>query len=181
MPGGAANVVLGGLSQGCAASLVALLLWDGAPLAAAVGMCGWLPFAERLIEKTDGGGDNDARDDDDGFDPFTRDDDDGLDGESASGPAATAVGCLKDELELIDDGSPGETLRFQDIPIFLGHGTEDDRVNVVLGRRANECLTTMGGDVSWNEYEGLGHWYSGPMLRDLVDFIYKQTGWGNKQ
>lgn len=49
VPGGARNVVFGGLSQGCAASLVALLLWEGEDLRAVVGMCGRLPFAERLM------------------------------------------------------------------------------------------------------------------------------------
>ncbi|KAL2012175.1 hypothetical protein VTN00DRAFT_4893 [Thermoascus crustaceus] len=46
--GGERNVILGGLSQGCAASLIALLLWDGKPLAAAVGMCGWLAFRRQM-------------------------------------------------------------------------------------------------------------------------------------
>ena len=41
---GAKNVVLMGLSQGCAASIISLLTWQGEPLGAAVGMCGWLPF-----------------------------------------------------------------------------------------------------------------------------------------
>ena len=47
---GAGNVVLGGLSQGCAASLVALLMWQGEPLCAAFGMCGWLPFRKQMEE-----------------------------------------------------------------------------------------------------------------------------------
>lgn len=184
VPGGEASVVLGGLSQGCAAGLVALLLWEGPPLAAVVGMCGWLPYAERLVENAGGGGGDGVCDEegDDGFDPFAREEgDDGPDDGSACSPAAAAVGWLRDEIGLVDAASPAGTLRFQDIPIFLGHGTEDDRVSVVLGRRATECLTTMGGEVSWNEYQGLGHWYSGPMLRDLVGFIRKQTGWENEQ
>ena len=41
---GKENVVLWGLSQGCATSLAALLLWDGEPFAAVVGTCGWLPL-----------------------------------------------------------------------------------------------------------------------------------------
>ncbi|KAI4187693.1 MAG: hypothetical protein L6R41_002639 [Letrouitia leprolyta] len=40
----AENVVLGGLSQGCAAAMISLLTWDGEPIAAGFGMCGWLPF-----------------------------------------------------------------------------------------------------------------------------------------
>lgn len=38
----------GGLSQGCAAALVAGLLWRGE---AVVGLCGWLPLAGRLMEE----------------------------------------------------------------------------------------------------------------------------------
>lgn len=54
VPGDARNVVLGGLGQGCAASLVAMLLWEGPPLGAVVGMCGWLPFVGRLDEEVEG-------------------------------------------------------------------------------------------------------------------------------
>lgn len=46
--GGAADVVLGRLSQGCAAARVALLLWEGKRPGAFVGMCGWLPVAARF-------------------------------------------------------------------------------------------------------------------------------------
>lgn len=41
---GGDNVVLWGLSQGCTTSLASLLMWDSSPLAAVVGMCGYLPF-----------------------------------------------------------------------------------------------------------------------------------------
>lgn len=47
---GGQHVVLGGLSQGCAAALVAGLLWRGEALGAVVGLCGWLPLAGRLME-----------------------------------------------------------------------------------------------------------------------------------
>jgi len=70
---GAKNVVLGGLSQGCAAALVSMLLWEAEPLAAMFGMCGWLPFRKRMqdiVESATGTGDG-AEDDDD--DPFTKD------------------------------------------------------------------------------------------------------------
>lgn len=45
--------VLGGLSQGCAAALVATLLWEGGRLGALVGMCGWLPYAARMSEEVE--------------------------------------------------------------------------------------------------------------------------------
>src|SRR5436189_5036386 len=60
--GSAGNVVLGGLSQGCAASLISHLLWDGEPLAAAVGMCGWLPFRTNMENITRGVHDTEVED-----------------------------------------------------------------------------------------------------------------------
>lgn len=73
---GKENVVLWGLSQGCATSLTALLTWDGEPLAATVGMCGYLPFANHIEEivkgKSLGSCDNGFREDgeDEDKDPF---------------------------------------------------------------------------------------------------------------
>lgn len=49
--GGVSSIVFGGLSQGCAASLIALLLWEGESIGADLGMCGWLPFRMRLDEQ----------------------------------------------------------------------------------------------------------------------------------
>lgn len=71
LPGGTPDLVFGGVSQGCAAALTAFLLWEGEALGAVVGMCGYLPFAEWLIEQMSR--DVDSVDDD--FDPFQRDSD----------------------------------------------------------------------------------------------------------
>ncbi len=63
-------------------------------------------------------------------------------------------------------------LSFQSVPIFLGHGTDDEKVPISLGRTAVRALRDAGvEDVEWKEYSGLGHWYSGAMLGDLVIFI----------
>lgn len=67
---GGEHVVLGGLSQGCAAALVAGLLWRGEALGAVVGLCGWLPLAGRLmevLEERSGDGDDDGDGDGDGI------------------------------------------------------------------------------------------------------------------
>lgn len=65
---GAGNVVLGGLSQGCAALMTAMLLWDGDPPAGVFGMCGWLPFRKHLEDIAAGSEENIAEEDD----PFAR-------------------------------------------------------------------------------------------------------------
>ncbi|KAG8166209.1 hypothetical protein KVR01_004761 [Diaporthe batatas] len=171
VPGGARNVVLGGLSQGCAASLVALLLWEGEGLGGVVGMCGRLPFADRIIaEARDEGGYQEL-----GFDPFAADGSDAGDvghgSEVEDTPVRKAAGWLREQLDLPAPEASSGILPLQKVPIFLGHGAQDEKVSIELGRRAAECLETLGARVCWKEYGDLGHWYSPEMLGDLACFL----------
>lgn len=80
---GVARVVIGGLSQGCAAALHVLLNFGGqAPMAGFIGVSRWLPFAEILdptvVDRDDGGEDED---DIFGFDGGDRDETEHKDGE----------------------------------------------------------------------------------------------------
>ncbi|KAF7508059.1 hypothetical protein GJ744_009641 [Endocarpon pusillum] len=187
---GASNVVLGGLSQGCAASLVSLLLWEGETLAAGVGMCGWLPYRKKMeavLRNQDLGASSADEDEDD--DIFQRaGDDQNEQGEDAKGdkeqesneltsPMIKAVGFLRDEIEFprtTDAAAPAD-LKLQNIPIFLGHGVLDEKVSIDLGRSAAGFLEAMEVDVQWKEYASLGHWYSEDMLRDMVLFLEAHT------
>lgn len=178
VPGGAKNVVLGGLSQGCAASLVALLLWEGEDLGAVVGMCGRLPFAERLMAEIRGQEDEQHDNGSLGFDPFAVDachESESSDG-AASTPAQRAVAWLREQLDLPALQQPTELQPVQRIPIFLGHGGQDEKVSIELGRRASECLDKLGARVCWKEYDDLGHWYSDGMLNDLLHFLAGNLG-----
>ncbi|KAI3325028.1 alpha/beta-hydrolase [Xylariaceae sp. AK1471] len=272
VPGGAANAILGGLSQGCAASLIALLLWEGDGLAAAFGMCGWLPYAVRMgeemqedkpsqghrfgedVQTEEDGGDSSIQEhelteregighgkvpekgymfeegtrpdldseltlgstpdedpeydgnseesiedsesdvvsdsddeelalDDDAlsFSPAQEDDFNPFESDTVpdhtSDPTERAIAWLREELQVPNTSTADSSLRFHNIPLFLGHGVLDDRVSINLGRAASTRLARLGVNVSWNEYEGLGHWYSGPMLWDLVGFLREKTGW----
>lgn len=174
VPGGAKNVVLGGLSQGCAASLVALLLWEGEDLGAVVGMCGWLPFAEGLVAEMTGGEDDQPENGVLEFNPFAVDEcgDETSDG-AAGAPAQRAVAWLREQLDLPALQLPSELLPVQRIPIFLGHGGQDEKVSIELGRRASECLDKLGARICGKEYDDLGHWYSDAMLNDLLHFLAK--------
>lgn len=173
VPGGAKNVILGGLSQGCAASLVALLLWEGEDLGAVVGMCGRLPFAERLMEEMRSEEDEKHDSEALGFNPFAIDA--CGDVESSSGaegtPAHRAVAWLRKQLDLPALQLPSELLPIQKVPMFLGHGVQDEKVSVELGRRASECLYELGARVCRKEYDDLGHWYSSEMLNDVLQFL----------
>lgn len=197
-PGGdAKNVIFGGLSQGCAVSLVAGLLWEGERLGAWVGMCGWLPFAERLMEhiepagagmkEGDGEGSGNLGGNEDDFDPFGNDDDDDDDDTDRQNPeldtpAARAINWLREELDLpkikarSSSSSEGPSFPILEMPLFWGHGAQDDRVSILLGRRGWEYLRGMGGQLSTAEYETLGHWYSSEMLRDLTQFLQNKAG-----
>ncbi|KAH8756345.1 Alpha/Beta hydrolase protein, partial [Diaporthe sp. PMI_573] len=178
VPGGAENVVLGGLSQGCAASLVALLLWEGENLGAVVGMCGWLPFTKSLMTEVRGEEEEHNDVDELGFNPFTVDacDTDNLDHKTADTPAQKAIGWLREQLDLPALKVSSDTLPVQKIPIFLAHGAQDEKVSIQLGRRAAECLENLGAGVCWKEYEELGHWYSPEMLKDLLHFLLETFG-----
>lgn len=181
---GKGNVVLWGLSQGCATSLSALLAWDGEPFAAVVGMCGWMPFSNILLEI--------ARVDDaeSAWDPFACDDsvgedtssypiDENMENIERYAPGSNenksaklslpeqAVVFFRNEIEI-----EGETrMACGDIPVFLGHGMDDDKVSIELGREAQSCLELIGIDVQLVEYANCGHSCSSEMLRDIFIFL----------
>ena len=186
---GAENVVLGGLSQGCAAALISMLLWKGESLAMVFGLCGWLPYRERMQDMACPA--NDDADDiyfeDDMFDrsnqslppngvpagDSSRLADPGMDITRPS-PVQQAIEFLEEELDL---SASDNSSTFTSTPIFLGHGTADEKVPVSLAREADICFQILGtpclpGQSSClKEYEGLGHWYSAEMLKDLADFV----------
>ncbi|TVY24679.1 Acyl-protein thioesterase [Lachnellula hyalina] len=177
---GEENVVLWGLSQGCATSLVSLLTWDGKAFAATVGMCGYLPFANHIEDIVKGGSEEDGedlfgedeRDNDD--DPFCNsgDENDGRNGFendriTKQDLPMQAVTFLRDEIEMEDKAG----MVFRDVPVFMGHGTEDEKVPIERGREARTCLDLLGADVQMVEYEGLGHWYSEEMLGNIFGFL----------
>ncbi len=203
---GASNVVLGGLSQGCAASLVALLLWEGEALAAELGMCGWLPYRKVIAGLIRGEGTGSIGEGEDGGDDIFEQDatneqiishrksQESKTGDAGGTMAATtrtdtpsimqAIDFLREEIDLSTGGTTAPLpakLKLQDIPLFLGHGTMDEKVPISLGRAAASCLDAMHVNVQWEEYDGLGHWYSGEMLRDIVTFLRTHTTWAVRE
>ncbi len=168
---GAQNVVLMGLSQGCATTLTSMLLWEGEKLGAVVGMCGYLPYMRPLgeaIAPHDENGDYG----DDVFERSAEDDDE------TRTAIEIAIEHLRAELDLPNTRANEDTVndanehrRPLEIPVFLGHGVNDDKVPFKYGKELATLLQKMGIGVKWKEYEGLGHWYSADMLRDVVTFL----------
>ncbi|KAK0667445.1 Alpha/Beta hydrolase protein [Cercophora samala] len=177
--GDSRRVFLGGLSQGCAASLMALLLWEGEPLGGYVGMCGWLPFVktvQRVMQEFDS---RESELEEDGFDPFEGGDDND-DDEKPQDVEAAAIRALRESLEL-EGKRPVTRPKSFDTPVFLAHGTEDDKVLIAHGREAASTLKRLGINISWNEYPGLGHWFYPEIIIDISAFLKPHTQAAPKQ
>jgi len=173
---GAQDIVIGGFSQGCAAALMALILWDGTErLGGFWGMGGWLPFARLVRSEVRAAEERTVEADQ--FDPFERNDFRlGYIGERGDrGIGARVVRALQERLEIDCYTSASTTLpRIYDTPVFLGHGDQDDNVPISLSRQAAECLQAAGfAVIERHEYHGLEHWYSPSMLTDVVKFLRK--------
>lgn len=156
LDGDAGSVIIGGLSQGCAASLISALLWEGEPLGGWFGLSGWLPFAEEVMEG--------AQQDDE-------------DENEASTPLEKGIALLREKLDIpassqTDDDTKQSSLN--SMPLFLAHGSEDKAVHITLGRQMVDCLKSLGWsnhNLQWKEYRGLAHTYSENMLSDMVEFL----------
>lgn len=183
---GSENVVLWGLSQGCATSLASLLTWDGDAFAAVVGMCGYLPFGGFVAEIARGNDydlyqDPSAQEYEDPFSHSGDEDYKGLPNATKSQSdetdlATQAATFFREEIEM--ETTP--TTSYMKVPIFLGHGTDDNKVAIRLGRDARSALELLGADVQMIEYKGLGHWYSPEMLSDIFEFLKAKLGDQNK-
>lgn len=232
---GAPNVVLWGLSQGCATSLTALLTWDGEAFGAVVGICGWLPFDSLLgTAVEDKPGNVTTKAGANSVDQITAilESTNNSEQAVAQKPPSVCGHCntafssrsqLFKHLKICDkipechyceEKFPSKDLLiehlevrcpsydpalpprgvtflrrkldmrdkngmvFQNIPVFLGHGTKDDRVDIKLGQEAMRCLESVGCDVRMREYEGLGHWTSPEMMSDIFAFLKEKLGDG---
>jgi predicted esterase len=153
------NILLGGLSQGCAMSLSVLLSLEFS-LGGFIGMSGWLPFqkdlAKLIVEET------------------TRDNEDEPFNQPAEDPVVVVAAFLRDVLSIDVDTDPERTaLR---TPIFIGHGDADLKIPPHLGNDAAEVLASTGLDVTWMSYVDQGHWYKVPdEIDDIVGFWRKKT------
>jgi predicted esterase len=174
--GDASKVVLAGMSQGCAMALTCFLLWEGDPLCAIVGMCGFMPITApltRILDEEDADIEQDAED---GFvfesDPL----DEGtfekaeLEGPAVRSPVQQVIDALWEEVEL-PGAAPPSPFSFRSTPVFLGHGVLDDQVSHLHTREAMELLERLGVAVDFRTYSELAHWYSAEMLSDIISFL----------
>ncbi|KAF5231139.1 hypothetical protein FAUST_9445 [Fusarium austroamericanum] len=164
------NIILGGISQGCAMGFVCLLAMDF-PIGGYIGISSWLPFAadiERLTTESD-----DASFSDEDDNPFVVSDDD----EDNSADASVQVHDYAKDL-LCMDAETSSNLESLSTPVFIGHGEADEKVKPELGEEACRILRSVGYDVDWKGYAGLDHWYKIPdEIDDILEFIREKVGW----
>lgn len=163
------NIILGGLSQGCAMALFVLLSLDF-PLGGFVGMSGWLPFRKDIDEvvcSVDSGGGEDIG----GF-SFDREEEDIE--EIVSVQAVNLVRNIlsMDQIAVERSNARPPCLR---TPVFLGHGDNDEKVNCKLGKEAARTLLALEMDVTWKSYCDFGHWYKVPdEIDDILAFLHSK-------
>ncbi|KAL1865011.1 hypothetical protein Daus18300_007358 [Diaporthe australafricana] len=177
---GMERVIVGGLSQGCAAALHVLLNSGGkVAMGGFVGMSGWLPFAETLdptvVDRDDG---HDEDNDIFGPDSDNEDETENRGSEQELDRRyvpllelqRTAANTARD-IASLPSLSAAQEVVFPSTPIFLGHGRNDEKVSVDLGEQARHVLESLGCKVRWRDYDE-GHWYKVPEeIDDIVDFL----------
>lgn len=153
LDGDVGSVIIGGFSQGSAASLISALLWEGDPLGGWFGLSGWLPFAEEVVDA--------AQEDDE-------------DDNEASTPLEKGIALLREKLDIAASQTDDPEQSSLNIPLFIAHGIEDKTVPITLGRQMVDSLKALGWsnhNIQWQEYRGLAHTYSENMLSDMVEFL----------
>jgi predicted esterase len=161
------NIILGGLSQGCATALHALMTLN-LTLGAFVGMSGWFPFVKHLkdIVRSPAGGSPTQTIEVDG---------DG-EGKQTNIPMQ-AVNFLRKNMNIEPLPSTAGALPLSlQTPVFIGHGEIDDKVVIGLGRQIHETAVSLGMDSTFKEYKGFGHWFVEPEeIDDVADFLSEKA------
>ena len=72
-----------------------------------------------------------------------------------------------------NDSSTTELSEHVHTPVFLSHTSDDNVVEIALGREMRDTLVKGGMQkVVWKEYETGGHWIPAPEgFEDLADFL----------
>ena len=167
------NIVLGGISQGCATAIFALLS-SGLELGGFVGLCSWLPFQEEIEAIA-----HDTENQDNDVAQRTRKilqigSDEDLEGQdirgddkvAKTGEGAEDLGPLMGQLSL-SVGAKGKT------PIFLAHSRDDETVPFDMGEGLCRTMKALGFDVRWQEYEDGGHWiHPSKGVDDMANFLH---------
>ncbi|TVY58740.1 Acyl-protein thioesterase [Lachnellula suecica] len=167
------RIMLGGISQGCATAILALLS-SGVELGGFIGWCSWLPF-QKSIEKL-------PAECIDSKDEISRNIQAILQIPTVA-TNATPLDKASNELgvESIADSlcRTLDVLRIQSrrtakTPMFLAHSEDDETVPVSLGEGLHQTMKHLGFDVTWEKYQDGGHWINPEKgVNDMSTFLKK--------
>ena len=164
------RLFLGGISQGGAVALTALLS-ERYNLGGFVILCGWMPFQSQLWELLHH---RPHRERTTGLD---------CDIESRGLAANRTRNFYSNKLKLEDNAvnnqiacafpTPEESsFRNFRTPVFIGHSEDDNVVDIKLASGMRNTLTELGLQVTWREYQDAGHWISEPKgVDDIIQFL----------
>ncbi|KAH3967836.1 hypothetical protein HBI56_157020 [Parastagonospora nodorum] len=145
--GGLDKVFLGGISQGCATAISALLTVQQ-QIAGFIGFSGWCPFSKVVSDILSGDSDN---------------------------MRALLTWLQERRHPSRVAGAPLEVSEITSsllTPVLLQHAKDDGVVPVALGQDLRNKLAVLGTDVQWRAYEEGGHWINEPNgIDDMINFI----------
>ncbi|KAI4278090.1 MAG: hypothetical protein L6R35_006105 [Caloplaca aegaea] len=140
------NIVLLGFSQGCATAVHAVLA-GGKQLGGFIGLSGWMPFRQQLVQEAE---------------------------ESAEGLCLSDY--YARFLRLCDVGRrEAETATLT--PALLVHHADDDVVNVELGEQMRDALLAISVNVSFEKFATGGHWVPGVDGIDIIVRFLLHEAW----
>ncbi|KAL4783761.1 Alpha/Beta hydrolase protein [Aspergillus varians] len=181
------RIILGGLGQGCAASII-VALGLHQTLGGFVGMSGWLPFEldleyelddelkQRAAKKV---GINEKLKEKEGMKKPSNEND----------TAPNHIRAIDLICDIIDveqvDKDPGLApnsgmagFKWEphapqlDTPVFLGHAHAEDQADIARGRKMRTLLEALRMRIVWREYSQLGHSSNVPgEIDDIVNFL----------
>lgn len=151
------DVFVGGLSQGCATSMILLLSGELDRLGLSrkfggfVGFSGWLPFRRQIDEVA-------------------------AVGKNSTEKRILVQKWLRSELGLPPVSPLDSTESFgKGMRIFLAHGTNDGKVKPEWGEDMKKVLEAVGYKVEWKLYEDLGHVVVADELNGMASFIRQNS------
>ncbi|MCJ1460628.1 hypothetical protein MMC28_011010 [Mycoblastus sanguinarius] len=138
------RLIILGISQGCATGLLALLASEYM-LGAFVGLSGWMPFRGHIEEAT------------------------------KEGPPSQVHSRLRTFFQSnFGLRKPASIVAESSVhtPVFLGHASDDEVIDIELGRQMRTALEGLGTKVEWKENGDCGHWIKEPAeFDDIVKFL----------
>lgn len=150
------RIVLGGISQGSATAIMAMLYGQGR-LGGFIGLCTWLPLQGWVADYARNFGRNYALNN---IHTILE----------MKAHETTLTDAQLDHLIAMRESALGT-------PIFLSHSKDDEVVPIENGRLLHRTLEYLDMSTTWKEYEDGGHWVNEPQgVDDMVEFLHARVG-----